>query len=133
VLALRPPSEPGTLVVSVSGCVAPEDIAPMCRRAHALLQSTDARRLVWDVRSLGDPDAVTVDALARLQLTARRLGHRGLLRHASPRLSELLAMVGLCDVLPACDELSVESLGKAEQREEPGRVEEERDPGDDPV
>ena len=46
-----------------------------------------------------DPDAVTVDALARLQLAARRLCCRLLLRNASPELLELVAFMGLADVL----------------------------------
>ena len=51
-----------------------------------------------DVRDV-DPDAVTVDALARLQLAARRLSCRLLLRNASPELLELVAFMGLADVL----------------------------------
>ena len=41
------------------------------------------------------PDAVTVDALARLQLAARRLSCRLVLRNASPELLELVAFMGL--------------------------------------
>jgi len=51
-----------------------------------------------DVRGV-DPNAVTVDALARLQLAARRLSCRLLLRNASPELLELVAFMGLADVL----------------------------------
>ena len=51
-----------------------------------------------DVRGV-DPNAVTVDALARLQLAARRLSCRLLLRNASPELLELAAFMGLADVL----------------------------------
>jgi hypothetical protein len=51
-----------------------------------------------DVRGV-DPDAVTVDALARLQLAAKRLSCRLLLSHASPELLELVAFMGLADVL----------------------------------
>ena len=51
-----------------------------------------------DVRDVG-PDAVTVDALARLQLAARRLSCRLLLRNASPELLELVTFMGLADVL----------------------------------
>jgi hypothetical protein len=45
------------------------------------------------------PNAVTVDALARLQLAARRLSCRLLLCNASPELRELVAFMGLADVL----------------------------------
>jgi hypothetical protein len=47
-----------------------------------------------------DPDAVTVEALARLQLAARRHGCRVRLRNASPGLRDLVAFMGLRDVLP---------------------------------
>jgi hypothetical protein len=46
-----------------------------------------------------DPDAVTVDALARLQLAAKRISCRLLLRNASPELLELVSFMGLSDVL----------------------------------
>ena len=51
-----------------------------------------------DVRDV-DPDAVAVDALARLQLAARRLSCRLLLSNASPELLELVTFMGLTDVL----------------------------------
>jgi ABC-type transporter Mla MlaB component len=56
-------------------------------------------RLVCDVARV-EPDAVTVDALARLQLAARRHGCRVLLRGASPELLELVELIGLTDILP---------------------------------
>jgi hypothetical protein len=46
-----------------------------------------------------EPDAVTVDALARLQVAAGRLGCTVRLRNTSPGLRELVALMGLCDVL----------------------------------
>ena len=64
-------------------------------------------------------DARTVDALARLQLAARRYGADLRLRHASGELRELLAFMGLADVL------RVEPGGQAEQREQSAGVEEE--------
>jgi len=45
-------------------------------------------------------DAVTVDALARLQAAAGRYGCRVRLRRASDELLELVAFMGLEDVLP---------------------------------
>ena len=43
---------------------------------------------------------MTVDALARLQLAAQRRGCQVRLRHASAELLELVAFMGLRDVLP---------------------------------
>jgi len=47
-----------------------------------------------------EPDGETVDALARLQLAARRHGCQVQLCHPSKELLELLAFTGLRDVLP---------------------------------
>jgi hypothetical protein len=47
-----------------------------------------------------EPDAVTVDALARLQLAARRGGREIRLVHASAELLRLVAFMGLAEVLP---------------------------------
>jgi anti-anti-sigma regulatory factor len=83
-----------------------------------------------DASHLSDVDCGTVDALARLQLAARRLGWRIVLYGPSLQLRELIALAGLSDVLPAASGLSVKSKGEAEEREEVRCVEEETDPGD---
>ena len=66
-------------------------------------------------------------------LAARRLGCGIRLENASPDLRELVAFVGLAEVLPCSTASAIESGGQAEQREEPGGVEEERDPADPPA
>ena len=81
--------------------------------------------IVCDVGALA-PDAVAVDALARLQLIAGRLGLEIRLRDASSELQDLLAFVGLRNVL------RVEAGGQAEQREQRLGAEEERELGDPP-
>jgi ABC-type transporter Mla MlaB component len=55
--------------------------------------------VICDVRG-AEADVATVDALARLQLTAKRLGCRMRLRNASAELLKLVAFMGLADVLP---------------------------------
>ena len=77
------------------------------------------RKIVCDVGAL-TPDAAAVDALARLQLIAKREGLDLRLSHASGELQALLAFVGLADVL------RVESRGQTEEREHRVGVEEER-------
>ena len=77
-----------------------------------------------DVRDV-DPDAVTVDALARLQLAARRLSCRLLLRNASPELLELVAFMGLADVLR--NRARSRAGRQPEEREQRVGVEEERE------
>jgi STAS domain len=73
-----------------------------------------------------------VDALARLQLEARRRGHRIALSNASPALVDLVDFAGLSSVLPCLEsaDLIVEVERQPEEREEPLRVKEERDAAD---
>lgn len=88
------------VVFAVRGPIARVDLPGLCDRVCALLERSEAAVAVCDVDGV-EPDAVTVDALARLQLAARRHGCQVRLRHASPELIELLAFMGLHDVLPA--------------------------------
>jgi hypothetical protein len=82
--------------------------------------------IICDVSALA-PDAGSVDALARLELLAKREGVALRLRKASPELQELLRLCGLGDVL------RLEVVRQPEEREERVRVEEERQLGDPPV
>ena len=52
----------------------------------------------WDVSGL-PADVTTVEALARLQLAARRHGYTLRLCNAAADLTELIALLGLTDVL----------------------------------
>jgi ABC-type transporter Mla MlaB component len=70
------------------------------------------------------PDVATVDALARLQLAARRAGGRLRLRKAPDELVELITFCGLDEAL------GVDPGRQTEEREERLRVEEERELGD---
>ncbi|MBH5336080.1 STAS domain-containing protein [Streptomyces pactum] len=60
--------------------------------------------VICDVAGLTGPGLAAMDALARLQLIARRHGRRLRLRRAAPPLRELIALAGLGDVLPCLDE-----------------------------
>jgi ABC-type transporter Mla MlaB component len=88
-----------TTAFAVRGPIARADLPGLCERICALLERTSGGDVSCDVSGV-EPDAVTVDALARLQLAARRRGCRVLLRNASPELLELVAFMGLRDVLP---------------------------------
>ena len=82
------------------------DIPGLCRRVCRLLAANNAPRIVCDVGAFADADAVVVDALAQLQLAARRLERTVELRRAGPELRALLTLVGLDDVVSfAGDEL----------------------------
>src|SRR5919198_3083064 len=93
-------SDPPTIAFAVRGPIARADLPGLCDRVCALLERSRAGVAFCDVSGVG-PDAVTVDALARLQLAARRQGCQVRLRRASPELVELVEFMGLEDVLPA--------------------------------
>jgi ABC-type transporter Mla MlaB component len=90
---------PQTIAFAIGGPITRADLPGLCQRVCDLLERSSADVALCDVSGI-DPDAVTIDALARLQLAARRHGCRVRLRHASSALLELLAFMGLGDVLP---------------------------------
>jgi ABC-type transporter Mla MlaB component len=83
---------------AIWGPIAREDLPGLGERvcAHLHANGSVARCDVGGV----EPDAVTVDALCRLQLAARRLGCQVRLVNASAELRDLIAFMGLEDVLP---------------------------------
>jgi anti-anti-sigma regulatory factor len=116
-----------------------DDIPLLCDGIRSRLSTQAADVVVCDVSALARIDAVIVDALARLALTAQRLGLQMQVRHASPHLRGLVALMGLEGVVPldALDarepqplSLDGELVGQVEQREDPGGVQEVDDPGD---
>ena len=108
VRGMRTPPEANAIHVVISGPITPAAIAGLCDRVRLALEGSGADLVVCDVGTLVDPDCATVDALARLQLTARRLGRQVRLRNACGELQELLALVGLGDVVPLCAPLRLE-------------------------
>jgi ABC-type transporter Mla MlaB component len=106
-----------TVAFTITGPIARSDLEGLCKRVCALFERSAARVALCDVSGV-EPDAVTVDALARLQVAANRRGCRVHLRNASVALTELVAFMGLEDVL-------VEARRQPEEREERRRVEEE--------
>jgi gamma-glutamyl:cysteine ligase YbdK (ATP-grasp superfamily) len=82
--------------------------------------------IVCDVDGLV-PDLAALDALARVQLAARRAGLELRLCNASPELCGLAAFAGLDAAL------GVEVERQPEEREQRRGVEEERELGDAPA
>jgi ABC-type transporter Mla MlaB component len=89
----------GPALLVLRGPIAPQDIPALCRCARELLERSDAELVICDVGSVEQPDAVAVEALARVRLTAGRLGRGVKLRHPCLELRELLAFMGLADIL----------------------------------
>jgi ABC-type transporter Mla MlaB component len=84
---------------AIWGPIARDDLPGLYHRVCVLLHERGPGVVRCDVTGV-EPDAVTVDALARLQLAARRLGCQVRLANASSELRELISYMGLSDVLP---------------------------------
>ncbi len=98
-----PPGLDDALIVVFSAPVCPAETGVLCRHLESLLADHPVRCIVCDVGGLGRPDLAAVDALARIQLVARRQGHRMQLVHAGPGLRELLVLVGLDEAVALDD------------------------------
>jgi ABC-type transporter Mla MlaB component len=85
---------------AIWGPVGRSDLPGLCERVCALLSERGPGETRCDVAGV-QPDAVTIDVLARLQLAAQRSGCRVRFENASPELCELIAFMGLRDVLCA--------------------------------
>ncbi|MEU5161553.1 STAS domain-containing protein [Streptomyces sp. NPDC020875] len=87
------------VVVRITGRVRPDDVPRLCAELTAKLGARrddgDPTEAVCDVRELTRADLTAVDAVARLHLTARRLGCELRLRDAPAELGALLHLVGL--------------------------------------
>lgn len=121
---------PSSTELRIIGPIDRIDIPGLCEYARELLREGDFNRLVCDVARAPNPDAVMVDALARLQLTARRVGGDMRLAHAPPELLDLLGFMGLSEAIQTGGGSDLEARRQAEHREQRGGVEEERDPTD---
>jgi ABC-type transporter Mla MlaB component len=87
-----------SVAFAIWGPIRRDDLPGLCTRVCALLASGRPGVALCDVRGVA-PDAVTVDALARLQLAARRHGCVVRLLNASDELLALVAFMGLTAVL----------------------------------
>lgn len=82
----------------IRGPIEREDLPGLCNRVCRILAAAAGEVVVCNVDGV-EPDAVTVDALCRLQLAARRRRCEIRLRNASQDLLELVALMGLTEVL----------------------------------
>jgi ABC-type transporter Mla MlaB component len=91
-------SAPQTIAFAIWGPILRDDLPGLTERVCGLLRGSGASLALCDVAGV-EPDAVTVDALARLQLAAGRLGCTVRLLNVSAGLRELVALMGLTDVV----------------------------------
>lgn len=130
-----PPPDPegSTDLLVITGPIArADDVRRLCDSLTAVIETGDADTVVCDVAAL-PATARAIEALARLQLTARRANRRIRLQRASPDLQQLLEFAGLADVVPLKAPLRGRHRRHAEQREQPHRVEEAVDRDDPPL
>jgi ABC-type transporter Mla MlaB component len=92
-------SAPRTVGVTIRGPLGRGDLPGLYGRICQLLEANAGGTVLCDVAEMAS-DAVAVEALARLQLGARRHACAVRLRHASKELREVVAFMGLKDVLP---------------------------------
>lgn len=98
-IVLRSPPSARTIVVAIGGHIERGDVAALCDRIVAVLETSDASTLICDVGCLVKPNAAVVDLLARLKVMARRLDREMRVTNSSRYLQELLELCGLSDVL----------------------------------
>ena len=78
----------------------PVEGVALCQRLRERIETHGTPAVViCDLTRIRRPDASVIDALARVQLTARRLGCTVRYRHAHPDVRALLVLAGLSDVL----------------------------------
>ena len=83
---------------AIRGPIAPADLPGLSDRVCEVLEANRGASVIdCEVDGVA-PDAVTVDALCRLQVAARRHACRVRLRRASDELLELIAFIGLTEV-----------------------------------
>jgi ABC-type transporter Mla MlaB component len=125
----RPEPQRRTMLV-LGGSTDPAEVAALCERLRAELEERPGAQPACDVTSITHPDLTNVDALARLQLTARRVHRRLRVLGAGPELRELVDLVGLAGLVSAAEDLRVEPVGETEERKQALGIQEEADPGD---
>ncbi len=91
-------TRPRALAFTIHGPIARADLPDLCDRFCALVSGSDADVVHCLVIGV-EPDAVTVDALAQLQLGARRNACAVRLHGVSDELRALVAFMGLADVI----------------------------------
>ena len=89
---------PRSVEFAIYGPIVRDDLPGLCDRVCAVLGESRAEVALVDVSGV-EPDAVCVDALARLQRGANGYGCQVRLRNATPGLRELVAFMGLADLL----------------------------------
>ncbi len=92
--------KPPFVTVQICPPVTREDAARLHEQLRLVLSDAADTAVICDVGTITDPDMVTVEVLARMQVSAKDLGFSLQIRHAGAMLLELLELTGLRDYLP---------------------------------
>lgn len=125
---MQPPMDHQAGVFAVRGPLARSDIPALCARLQAWVAASSGDALC-EVSSF-EISVVSVEALARMQLAARRLGRRLNFRDVSSELEALVELLGLATLLGETDSVLAKPRGEPEQGKQPLSVEEEADAAD---
>src|SRR5262245_22355248 len=120
-----------SIVIAVPRAEPSDSVGIVVLEAHRAAPADDrtaCRPLQCDVSAIIAADASTLDAIARLQLIARRLGTSIELTNAAQAVIDVLDLAGLAGVIPNAGS-GVEVDRQVEEREQL-RVDEEVDAGD---
>lgn len=104
VSTLQPPDGPTSVVLVLAPPVTRASIPRLCDQVSFLVLTCDVDVVTCDLRAVVEPDATAIEALAKMQLTAKRLGRTIRLRHPCSFLKALLTLTGLASTLPIVDE-----------------------------
>ncbi|MFF3751058.1 STAS domain-containing protein [Streptomyces sp. NPDC002018] len=104
------------IVLTIAGRLAPADVPRLCAELIARLHGTGAAEVIGDVGGLGPPNLVAVEAIARLQLTARRRGCRLRLRGVGGELRLLLELMGLSGLADTAQDAPDAAAGEQGER-----------------
>jgi anti-anti-sigma factor len=89
----------GALVLVLAGRIDHDTVPALVEGVCGVLDGCGASQVICDVSAVSAPDAVAVEALARLQLAARRRGSRVWLRTGDGPVADLLVLAGLHEVV----------------------------------
>ncbi|CAM5265416.1 STAS domain-containing protein OS=Streptomyces alboniger OX=132473 GN=CP975_21940 PE=4 SV=1 [Streptomyces alboniger] len=112
-------------LIRIAGPLRTEDVPRLCEQVAAARHGPGTD-VICDVTAMTTSDLSAVEAIARMQLAARRAGRRVRLRNPAPALLALLGLVGLTELLG----LVVEMEGHPEEGEPPLGVQEAVEAGD---
>lgn len=121
----------GEVVLTVDAPLSDAEVPDLCAAVERLLSQHDIRLVTCDIGAIVDPDLAALDAVARMALTARRVGAAIEFQNACHGLLDLLELAGLTDVVRLVNPRSGIEVGREPEHGEQGLGVEEEVEADD--